>query len=307
MTKVLIVDDSPVDRQLAGRLLEKRGDAVDLDTEVELTPVYAGDGREALEVIAREHPEVVITDLQMPDMDGLELVHEIRANYPLIPVVLMTAYGNEDVANQALQGGASSYVPKKYLARDLVEVVESVLEAARAKRGRRRLMGCLTHTESRFVLGNDPELIPHLVGHLKDNLAEIADCDDTALIRVSVALREAVLNAMEHGNLELDSALREQGGAAYHRLAAERRGQSPYHDRRVTVTARATPAEAIYVVRDDGPGFDPAALPDPLDPENLEKASGRGLLLIRTFMAGVSHNARGNEITMTWRPGQSGE
>jgi DNA-binding response OmpR family regulator len=244
--------------------------------------------------------------MQMPEMDGLELVHQVRANHPLIPVVLMTAYGNEDVANQALQGGAASYVPKKYLARDLVEVVESVLESARSKRGRRQLMGCLERTESKFVLDNDTALIPALVGYLKDNLAEVADCDETALIRISVALREAVLNAMEHGNLELDSALREQGGAAYHRLAAERRTQPPYRERRVTMTARETPGEAVYVVRDEGPGFDPAALPDPLDPENLEKASGRGLLLIRTFMAEVSHNAKGNEITMVWRAQSAG-
>ncbi len=307
MTKILIVDDSPVDRQLAGRLLERRSESIDLDAEEALTAVYAADGREALAAIEREHPEAVITDLQMPEMDGLELVHEVRANYPLIPVVVMTAYGNEDVANQALQGGATSYVPKKYLARDLVEVVGSVLQAARSKRGRRKLMGCLEKTESRFAFGNDPALIPHLVGFLKDNLAAVADCDETTLIRVSVALREAVLNAMEHGNLELDSGLREHGGAAYHSLAAERRELPPYCDRRVTVTASETPGEAVYVVRDDGPGFNPAALPDPLAPENLEKASGRGLLLIRTFMAEVSHNAQGNEITMVWRAASAEE
>ncbi|HEY1379785.1 MAG TPA: ATP-binding protein [Gemmataceae bacterium] len=54
-------------------------------------------------------------------------------------------------------------------------------------------------------------------------------------------------------------------------------------------------------MRDEGPGFDPATLPDPLDPANLERASGRGLLLIRTFMTEVRHNDRGNEITLVLR------
>ena len=57
----------------------------------------------------------------------------------------------------------------------------------------------------------------------------------------------------------------------------------------------------MYVVRDEGPGFDPSALPDPLDPANMENASGRGLLLIRTFMTEVRHSERGNEITMIRR------
>jgi CheY-like chemotaxis protein/anti-sigma regulatory factor (Ser/Thr protein kinase) len=301
MNKILIVDDSPVDRLLAGRLLEKPPDPDDPVDHPGLTALYATNGAEALAVLKKERPDAIVTDLQMPDMDGLELVQQIRVKYPLTPVILMTAHGSEDVAVKALHLGAASYVPKRDLAKDLRDTVTSVLEAAQAKRGRRRLMGCLTHSEAEFVLENDPALIPHLVGHLKETLAEMTELDDTALLRVSVALREAVLNAMEHGNLELDSALREDDGAAYHRLADERRQQKPYRDRRVTVRVRETPKEAVYSVRDEGPGFDPSTLPDPLDPANMERASGRGLLLMRTFMTEVRHNPTGNEVTMVLR------
>jgi anti-sigma regulatory factor (Ser/Thr protein kinase) len=214
----------------------------------------------------------------------------------------MTAHGSEEVAVKALHSGAASYVPKVDLARDLREAVGAVLEATLADRGHRRLMGSLTRTEAEFVLENDSALIPPLIGYLKETLSEMADLDETAVLRVSVALREAVLNAMEHGNLEMDSDLRENDGAAYHRVAERRRLEKPYRDRRVTVRVRQTPKEAEYVIRDEGPGFDPAKLPDPLDPANLERASGRGLLLIRTFMTEVRHNGRGNEITLTVRP-----
>ena len=100
----------------------------------------------------------------------------------------------------------------------------------------------------------------------------------------------------------LDSALREQSESAYHDLGERRRRQEPYRSRRVHMTARETADEAVYVIRDEGPGFDPSKLPDPLDPANLERASGRGLLLIRTFMTEVRHNDRGNELTLVWRP-----
>jgi anti-sigma regulatory factor (Ser/Thr protein kinase) len=65
------------------------------------------------------------------------------------------------------------------------------------------------------------------------------------------------------------------------------------------VTATLTRQQATFVVRDEGKGFDPATLPDPTDPANLGKASGRGLLLIQTFMDRVEHNEHGNQITMT--------
>lgn len=55
------------------------------------------------------------------------------------------------------------------------------------------------------------------------------------------------------------------------------------------------------MIRDEGPGFDSTSLPDPTDPVNLEKVSGRGLLLIRTFMDEVRHNPKGNEIVLVKR------
>ncbi len=115
MSKVLVVDDSPVDRRLAGRLLEMRHDPVYGDEPTGLLVVYASNGKEALEAIAAEAPDAVVTDLQMPEMNGLALVLQIRIRYPLLPVILMTAHGSEDLAVQALQGGAASYVPKREL------------------------------------------------------------------------------------------------------------------------------------------------------------------------------------------------
>jgi CheY-like chemotaxis protein/anti-sigma regulatory factor (Ser/Thr protein kinase) len=301
MIKVLIVDDSPVDRQMAGKLLAGRAITVDLEHPEGIEPVYATNGQEALDEIKRDRPDAVLTDMQMPGMDGLELVLQIREKHPLVPVILMTAHGSEEIAVKALQNGAASYVPKRQLAKDLSPTVESVLAASQARRAHRDLMGCVTQTESQFRLENDPALIPPLVARLKDSFWDITSCDDTTVLRLSIALREAILNAMDHGNLELDSALREQDGSAYEKLRAERRRESPYKDRRVYITARETPREATYVIRDEGPGFDPSSLPDPTDPANMEKASGRGLLLIRTFMTEVRHNKSGNEITLVRR------
>lgn len=291
MATVLVVDDSTVERLRAGALLERRGIQV----------VQAANGREALEALTQSPPDLVVTDLQMPEMDGLELVERVRTTYPALPVVLMTAHGSEDIAVQALRRGASSYVPKRFLARDLADTAENLLGLVRAAREQQRVLECLVQTESRFVLHSDSALITPLVGYLQANLERMKLCDAQTRLRVTVALREALVNAIEHGNLELKSELKETSHQSFHLLLEQRRQLSPYRDRKVHVQARESLEEVVYIIRDEGPGFDPNNLPDPLDPANLERCSGRGILLIRTFMDEVYFNDTGNEITLVKR------
>lgn len=142
-----------------------------------------------------------------------------------------------------------------------------------------------------------------LVALLQSKLNEMHICDQTEMIRVGICLDESLRNAIHHGNLELSSALRELGNDAYHDFGAKRQKETPYQDRRVHVNCRLTRDEASFTIRDEGPGFDVSKLPDPTDPENMLKASGRGMLLIMSFMDSVSHNATGNQICMVKRRG----
>jgi CheY-like chemotaxis protein len=292
MAKILVVDDSAMDRTLVAKLLEKhQGWAA----------AHAADGRDALAALERETFDLVLTDLQMPEMNGLELVSAVRAQHAFIPVILMTAHGSEEIAMQALQRGAASYVPKQNLARDLIETAEGVLAVASAERNQQRLLECLMRTESQFLLDNDPSMIPPLIGHTRANLLRMNLCDETGLIRVTMALSEALTLAIVRGNLEIDPGLREADEKAYQRMIEERRRQKPYRDRRVHVVAKELLHEARYVVRHEGPGFDPSHLPDAGDPAMFDNVSNRGLLLIRTFMDEVMHNEMGNEVTLIKR------
>jgi CheY-like chemotaxis protein len=291
MSRVLVVEDSPTQSQQIQFLLEDAGFDV----------LTAGHGLEALQVLQRTPPDIVVTDLEMPEMNGLQLVEAIRRDFATIPVVLMTAHGSEEIAALALRKGAASYVPKVYLDQDIIPTVEHVLTATKADRHYQRAFECLTHGESHFLLHNDPALIAPLIGYLEEMLARLELCDQTEIMRVSIALQEALLNAIDHGNLEASSELRQKDESEYQDLIRKRRQEKPYRDRRVNVSARMSPAEVVYVIRDQGPGFDPSSLADPRDPGNLERVGGRGLLLIRTFMDEVFHNPTGNEITMLKR------
>ena len=286
---ILVVDDSHVDRRFVGMLARKS-----LGCRV----IYAENGREALEIVARESPDTILTDLQMPEMDGLQLVKAIREKHSRIPVILMTAHGSHELAFEALKAGAFHYVAKIAIARELPAALAKAFKLAEKGQRRRRLLGCLLGQDSRFCLENDPDLVAALINHFSEQLEDLNFCDATTRMRVSVALQEALANALYHGNLEVSSDLRQADESEFYRLAEERRTQFPFRDRRIFLHSRFEKESILFTVRDEGPGYDTSTTAEVSDPEDMLRIGGRGFLLIRTFMDEVTQNEKGNVITM---------
>lgn len=287
MTSILVVDDSKIDLKRAALLLEKLNPAV--------KTITAGDGVEALEVMKHSPADLVVTDLQMPNMNGLDLVVAIRKQFPLVPVVLMTAAGNETIAAEALSKGAASYIPKRELAVDLAPIVTRLLGTAAKTQQRGHLLKSLK--EAKFELKNDLELVSTLVHELREQLRSRRIFSDNECLRVSTAVDEAMANAYFHGNLEVSSQLREEDSLSFYSLAEERCQQGPYNERKIFVHV-CWDEQFRITIRDEGPGFDPQQLPDPLAPGFVERPCGRGLLLMRSFMDQVEYNRQGNQVTL---------
>ncbi len=121
---------------------------------------------------------------------------------------------------------------------------------------------------------------------------------------VAVAIEEAMINAIFHGNLELDGALVQDARRALHdgmiaEVVKERSFEPPFKDRRVRVGVEISRNRIDIIVRDDGSGFDSASKAKHADDiSQLSGAGGRGLTLIRNFMDDVQFNEIGNEIRM---------
>jgi DNA-binding response OmpR family regulator len=297
-TRVLVVDDSPLVRRLAVRIFQERPD---------LEPVLARDGAEALAIFADDPPAVAVIDLDLPGVDGLELVQDVRRRHGHVPVILMTAHGSEEIAVQALRAGAANYVPKKNLVHELLETIDRVLSVLAVDRHRRRTMSCLSRRESLFEMENDPNLVTPLSNLLQEELHATGFCDRTTCVRIGVALTEALTNALFHGNLEVSSELREDEDDTFFALAEQRRSEPPYSTRRIHVRATLDRESVTYVIRDEGPGFEhrQPSLAD--DARNVTRIGGRGLLLIRSFMDEVTFNEPGNEIVLFKHRGTRGE
>jgi CheY-like chemotaxis protein len=296
MPIILVVDDSPFDRHLTGRLLAKEKE---LDWVIE----YAENGREALAFMEDVVPHVVVTDLIMPEMDGLELVAAIRAAHPEVPVILMTGQGSETLALEALERGAANYVPKGQLADKLAHTVKQVLAVARADSSYQRLTECFVTNQLTVELDNDPALISPLVDVVQRMLTDMRFCDAPERVHLGIALEEALLNAFCHGTLALPAEHVQQARAELSQgrvapVIQDRWDHPSCRDRKVFVEVQIGRQEARFVVRDQGSGFAQAAVPQRRDPKTLERGQGRGLVLMRHFMDEVAFNDKGNEVTL---------
>lgn len=293
MTKILVVDDSAVDRRLISGLLERLPD-VEVHT--------AQDGLEAADILDEREFDLVITDMIMPRMNGLTLVDRIRERHPQVPVILITSQGSEEIALEALRRGAANYVPKRLAGKRLASTVEQVMQVSHRRKARTELMRCLHQWSFLFAFDNDCRYFSAMIDYVQDALEDLGWEDPAERTRVTIALQEALSNAMFHGNLELSSSLRENDERQFFALAEERRTQPPYAARKVWLEGRLKPDELFFRVRDEGPGFDTKPFATLMcHAENVESCFGRGVLLMRAFMDEVVYNDRGNEVTLIKR------
>ncbi len=148
--KVLVIDDDSGLRRALTLILEDGGYQVDL----------ASDGRDGMERARNGRPDMILSDVRMPGIDGLDLVEQLRASGVTTPVVVMTAYGSMDLAVEAVRRGASDYLAKPFGAQDVLLTLRKVEErfnllrsdeAEEPSPGGRRRFGALLAASPRMI------------------------------------------------------------------------------------------------------------------------------------------------------------
>jgi CheY-like chemotaxis protein len=295
MSDILIAEDSATQATQIRGLVEAAG----------FTTRVVGNGVEALRAIVQQAPLAVLSDLDMPEMNGLDLVVAVCREHPAIPVILMTAFGSEEIAIQALQSGAASYVPKKNLVQDLITTLQDVLELVHARREDARLAECLTGVEACFEFPNLGAPVMQIVGYVQDGMARLKLGNETDRLRLGVALNAAIQNSIYFGNLELTpQQLNEtrhlaDSGKSFDRMVYQRSSVQPYRERVVHIGITMTPTEVRCTIRHEGPGFDLKATLESNEVAELVTDHPSGWLSVKSFVGQVTFNASGNEVTLT--------
>lgn len=260
--------------------------------------LVARNGEEALQRFRESVIEGVYCRLQMPGLDGLGLMQELKSHHIYVPFVIVSQNRVSNQLVQALSLGACDFVTTPLLASALQRSLHKITNL---NRDSQFSLYCLDHSvlESRTLeINNDFENVNRVVSFMTRNIPSYGILDEQNLFTMNIVLGEALENAIFHGNLELSSELKSERFELFREEGIKRRGMEPYKSRRVYIHYAISRNSVKCVVRDEGKGFDYSKLPDPREPENLLKVSGRGIMLISNFMDEVFWNSRGNEITM---------
>ncbi len=285
--RVLIVDDQEVLRNLLAKFMVKAG----------FEPIEAPNGKKGVELYKMTRPSVVLSDIMMPEMDGLALLREIKQVDKDAVVILMTGYGNEDILLEALRGGAVNFFKKPFDFTEIIEVVRSVVRHREQIDPTPFYSPHLTRETKLFEITADDSYVQPIINQIALQVGSLVP--DSEIINLKIGMEEMIKNAAEHGNLgitfeEKNKALE---AGTFGELLQSKLAQGTNAKKRITVSPELSPDNLTVAIRDEGEGFDWRALPE-LSAETLLKCNGRGIFLTKIYYDEVRYNNAGNEVTL---------
>lgn len=266
---VLLVDDSVTDRTRAAGLIRKAHPDWDV--------VLADSAEQALQILATQSVDMVVSDLIMPEMDGRQLLTIMTADYPLTPVVLITAQGDDQVAADCIGQGAVHYVNKQQLVSDLVPVLEQVLLAETQTLETCHVLQQVVRNSLRFEIDSDLKQISSLIDFLRRRLHSMQIFSARKVRDISTAVKEALLNAHFHGRSQ----------------SAETSGAE-----RIRLSMQLDQEAVTFQITDEGPGFDPTQILSTSSQTTQQRSITNGLQRMQALMDRVEFNSTGNQVTL---------
>jgi DNA-binding response OmpR family regulator len=288
----LVVDDDEDSRKILSKVAEKQGFRVQ----------QACDGETAIRMQRELRPDLILLDVSMPGISGLDALREIREVDPHVAVVVVSGAADAEIGEKALDLGAVNYVGKPFDVREMRFVLERLRGAFQEEEDLQPALAMLRERRTALELGTDIGKISAIVAYLGREVRAHYPGHDVPVTEIRLALYEALANAVEHGNLEIDydaktQALAEEGGV---RALIERRREDPkYRDRRVRIEVDYEPTMVVWRIRDEGRGFSPSHEQETHHLGDTTSLHGRGIVLMRHLMDDVSWNSSGNEIRLT--------
>lgn len=289
---ILIVDDEEIIRKILMHKLQKRGYKVQ----------EAKNGQEGLKLIQKKIPDLLITDIQMPGMDGFELLEKIHQLMLPLPTIVITGQSRVEDVIKTIRLGVRDFIRKPFESEEMMQTIQKVLSSPQGMASEDDLIPFIHEETKQISLPNDQNVLNIASYYLTRHLPVRGICDHIEKENVRLAVKESLMNAMVHGNLELSSELKNIGSGgdtAFRILLEERQSKDPFSKRSIEVSYFFSRDKVVYEIGDEGPGFDYQNLPDPLHPDNIFKPFGRGIFFIKLHMDEVEWNENGNRIKIT--------
>jgi DNA-binding response OmpR family regulator len=285
--KILIVDDEPSIRELLSDLMHKHN----------LQALTAQNGIEAINLFRLSHPDLVITDIKMPKMDGISLLKQLKSIDNNTLIVLISGFGNEDILLQALRAGAVNFIRKPFRIEEIIDTVNNILAHKSQIDGCSLPFHSVIEEKKDYVIITEKAHLGYLINQITVNFKNIFS--DEEIINLRLGIEEMISNAIEHGNLAIGFTKKSEAlkKGNFGNLIKQKLRNTENSQKRIYISSHLTQNEFIITIKDQGRGFDWKDLPS-LSSRSLHSYNGRGILLTKIFFDEVIYNDIGNQVTL---------
>jgi CheY-like chemotaxis protein/anti-sigma regulatory factor (Ser/Thr protein kinase) len=258
---ILLIDDDESILRLLSKILIAEGH--------EVTTVMSGS--EAIELFRDKQFNLVITDMYMPELDGLDVIRNLKDINLNTPIIVLTAAGSVGNVVQSLKLGAFNYMTKPFNVADVCEIVQKALGAYASINSKKNFFSFLKMSRNVFRITSE---ISHLeeISYFLNHWLGFSAFKSTW--QIQLAFTEAFTNAVVHGN---------------------KNDPHKFVDVEITFSGE----EVVIIIKDKGKGFKVPDLKSYALSDDIYASSGRGIFLMNSYMDSLSFNETGNQITMT--------
>lgn len=264
---ILIVDDEELNRILLSQMLEETGN---------YTVDKAENGKVAWTMVQDYNYDLIISDIKMPEMNGLELLELVKGYNQAIPVVVVTAFASIETAVEAIQKGASNFLKKPFTLEEISSVTTKALKAAAHRKIQSGKLENLSRSFS-VTTKSKHSIIDPVFHQIRDIAKYFGFSDNQLHMNIYLSLSEAIANAVDHGN----------------------KGDE---NKNITIHSSVNNTGITISVVDEGDGFNPTLVSDPTDGSNILRSNGRGIFLMKCYMDSVTYEKNGSKVTMVIQP-----
>jgi len=259
--RILVVDDEKDVRDTLCEMIESLGYGV----------AVAENGIKALDRVRTERIDLIVTDLSMPAMSGLDLIVEAKRVSPNIPIAVISAYGNVENTTYALTRGAFSFIAKPFKMPQIKDMIRKGKQLRELSLGTYALMDWV-HSETDMTFPSQEDLFPSAI------LFVLKECqwrgieDDARLENIAICMEELLSNALIHGNRK-------------------------NKDKQITMRMSFDAERFVLVVKDEGDGFDGTTYLEKIRNNQTAIPEKRGLFIADLLVDELRFNEKCNEVT----------
>lgn len=260
------------------------------------------DFQEGIELYKKYRYCIVITDMNVGNYSSIDKIKKIKEINKDIAIIIISEENDYKDTIAALQYGALKFFNKPVKVEKLKDTVKEIFKMKSILEKTRKIDYYLCSTKKTYLIPNDINLISDLAATLSRDLIISDMCSEADILNIDLSLVEMLTNSVEHGNLEISgdekASLIEKSPDEYIHELESRSKQNPYSERMVKVETSIDHEKVIFIITDEGPGFDYSKIKRKINKSDLLKINGRGIVMTLAAMDELIYEGKGNKVTM---------